>query len=45
MQLHLLLGLRLFMGCLAQSLRQPDSPSFATDSYCKPKKLRYRTSC
>jgi hypothetical protein len=44
MQLHLLLGLRLFMGCLAQSLRHLDSPSFATGIYCKPKP-RYRTSC
>lgn len=44
MQLHLLLELRLLAGCLAQSLRQSDSPSFATDMFCKPK-VRYRSSC
>jgi hypothetical protein len=49
MNLHLLLGLRLIMGCLAQSLRHPDSPSFAIaifqkSKHCKPKP-RYRTSC
>jgi hypothetical protein len=44
MNLHLRLGLRLIMGCLAQSLRQPDSPSFAMAIFCKPK-IRYRTSC
>jgi hypothetical protein len=49
MQLHLPLGLRLFMGCLAQSLRHPDSPSFAIAIFQKYKhykpKPRYRTSC
>jgi hypothetical protein len=48
MRLNLWLGLRLGMGCLAQSLRHSDNPSlvkkFATDIYCKPKS-RYRTSC
>jgi hypothetical protein len=49
MNLHRLLGLRLIMGCLAQSLRHPDSPSFAIAIFQKSKhykpKIRYRTSC
>jgi hypothetical protein len=44
MQLHLLLELRLLAGCLAQFLRHSDSPSFATNIYCKPK-ARDRSSC
>jgi hypothetical protein len=49
MNLQLLLGLRLIMGCLAQSLQHPDSPSFAIAIFQKFKhykpKIRYRTSC
>jgi hypothetical protein len=49
MNLQLLLGLRLFKGCLAQSPRHPDSPSFAIAIFQKSKhhkpKPRYRTSC
>jgi hypothetical protein len=44
MQLYQLLKLRLLAGCLAQSLRHSDSPSFATKIYCKPK-VRDRSSC
>jgi hypothetical protein len=49
MNLQLQLGLRLIMGCLAQSFRHPDSPSFAMAIFQKSKhykpKPRYRTSC
>jgi hypothetical protein len=44
MNLVLLLGLRLLMGCQALFLRQPDSPIFATKPQYKPKQ-RYRKSC
>ncbi len=45
MNLVLLLGLRLLVGCQALSLRQPDSPILATEPQYKPKQRRYRRSC
>jgi hypothetical protein len=41
MQLH---QLRLLAGCLVQSLRHSDSPSFATNIYYEPK-ARDRSLC
>lgn len=43
MQLNLWLRLRLLAGCLAQSLRHSDNPSFATNMYCKPTEKRLHT--